>query len=203
MKKKADSASKSVGKISKTAAKGSRSKKSMAKNKESICLCSLARRVSRLFTNSYNKAFIEKSSSRKDGKYETADISIAQDGTMEEKPRDDKFRCIINVSQFTLLKAIKSNNDENKPFSQKDLADNLRIDNTTLCRNIGVLIGNGWVYKSKKDRTVKLTQCGARVLAEAERSWQVTQNAIKEKLREHDIKPEDFAELLQIVCEAF
>ena len=196
MKKKDDS-------VLKSAAKRSRAKKSPAKKNESVCLCSLVRRVSRLFTNSYNKAFVGNIASGRCGKYETADISIASDGTIEEKPRDDKFCCNINISQFALLQAISSYNKKGESFSQKNLADELRIDNTTLCRNIGVLIDNGWVYKSRKDRAVKLTQCGTRTLAEAEKSWKAMQDAVKEKLRDHGVKPEDFAELLQIVCEAF
>ncbi len=196
MKKKADPELKSV-------AKGSRAKKSSPKNKQNICLCSLARRVSRFFTNYYNRAFSGGVASSKGGKYETADISVAQDGTIVEKPRDDKRRSNINISQFTLLEAIKRKNEEGKDFSQKDLAEELNIDNTTLCRNLRVLMVNGWVCKTRKDVSVKLTQCGNRTLTEAEKSWQDAQDAVKKKLREHNLKPEEFTELMQIVCEAF
>lgn len=196
MKKKADSELKS-------AAKGSRPKKSSPKNKRNICFCSLARRVSRFFTNYYNRAFSGGNASGKAGKYETADIAVAQDGTIEEKPRDEKRRCNLNISQFTLLEAIKRKNEAGKNFSQKDLAEELHIDNTTLCRNLKVLMENGWVYKSKKDISVKLTQCGYRTFTEAEKSWQDAQDAIKAKLREHNVKTEEFAELMQTVCDAF
>jgi DNA-binding MarR family transcriptional regulator len=79
----------------------------------------------------------------------------------------------INVSQYELMMTLRAA----QPIGQAALAALLDVDQTTLSRNIKVLLRERWIEESKADqdarrRTYALTNVGSTVLAEATHCWQ-------------------------------
>ncbi len=79
----------------------------------------------------------------------------------------------ITVSQFELMMTLRAA----QPIGQTALATLLDIDQTTLSRNIKVLLRERWIEESAaaqdaRRRSYSLSKLGAEVLAEASRCWQ-------------------------------
>jgi DNA-binding MarR family transcriptional regulator len=92
---------------------------------------------------------------------------------------DEELRPHLPASQFALLSAVEARPGCN----QSMLARTLAFDKTTLSRNLAVLKRNGWIDKATADdlreRGVRLTADGAKLLARARPGWRHAQNRLR------------------------
>jgi DNA-binding MarR family transcriptional regulator len=88
----------------------------------------------------------------------------------------------LNVNQYSLLKHIK----HLEPVSVSDLALHVRLDRTTVVRNLKSMEKNGFVtdnsMKGTRNRQLELTDEGLKVLRKAEVDWLEAQKFIEEYL---------------------
>jgi DNA-binding MarR family transcriptional regulator len=93
----------------------------------------------------------------------------------------------LKISQFSLLKHIKGLG----PVSVSDLAVEIRLDRTTLVRNLKPLEGLGLVtdnaIKGTRNRQLKLTDKGNESLEKAEQLWLEAQNFMEQYLGKNDL----------------
>lgn len=102
----------------------------------------------------------------------------------------------LTVSQFSLLKTIKRLG----PVSVSELAAEVRLDRTTLVRNLKPLEGEGLIVdtspRGSRNRQLQLTAEGLKRYESAELLWQEAQGYIKEQLG-----PEQLNTLVSLLSE--
>ncbi len=88
----------------------------------------------------------------------------------------------LKGTQFSLLSHI----DAMGPVMPKELALRMRMDASTLTRNLRVLIDEGWVVQARgpdaRSRLVELTDAGRAKRAEAKPHWKRAQLALNNRL---------------------
>jgi DNA-binding MarR family transcriptional regulator len=84
----------------------------------------------------------------------------------------------ININQYSILRRASV-----RPRALGDLARELGMDRTTLSRDVKPLIAAGWVElasgEDARQRMVKVTANGKRLLARAQPIWRQAQDAIE------------------------
>jgi DNA-binding MarR family transcriptional regulator len=94
----------------------------------------------------------------------------------------------LRISQFALLKHIKLMG----PVSVSDLALKIRLDRTTLVRNLKRLEKQGFIAdiaaKGTRNRQLQLTEQGLEIIAKAAQLWSKAQVFIERYLGEDDLK---------------
>ncbi len=77
------------------------------------------------------------------------------------------------------------------PIRPSDLAQRMRIDASTLTRNLQPLIAQGWLTlgpgENARSRLVAVTEAGRQKRAEGQRAWKQAQLALNEQLGEHRV----------------
>jgi DNA-binding MarR family transcriptional regulator len=77
------------------------------------------------------------------------------------------------------------------PIRPVDLAREMKIDASTLTRNLRPLIDGGWVRQDAgpdaRSRLVSVTDAGREKRQEAQRRWRVAQEALNDKLGPHRV----------------
>ncbi len=103
----------------------------------------------------------------------------------------------LTINQFGLLKHIKFLG----PVSVSDLSLEIRLDRTTLVRNLKPLEKEGLIMdlskKGTRNRQLQLSRKGTERLKAAELLWMKAQNFIEEHLGEENIKK--MTELLSMI----
>ena len=93
----------------------------------------------------------------------------------------------LKIGQFSLLKHI----EKLGPVSVSDLALSIRLDRTTLVRNLKPLEERGLVAdiatKGTRNRQLKLTDKGIKAYKCAEELWQKAQNFLEEYLGKNNM----------------
>jgi len=93
----------------------------------------------------------------------------------------------LNISQYSLLKCTRLLS----PASVTELAANIRLDRTTLVRNLKPLEGKGLITdvspKGTRNRRLMLTETGIEALSNAALLWQETQDFIEQYLGKSDL----------------
>jgi DNA-binding MarR family transcriptional regulator len=93
----------------------------------------------------------------------------------------------IKISQFSLLKAI----DRKQPVNVSDLAVYIKLDRTTLVRNLKPLEQKGLIAdiakKGARNRQLILSRQGKEVLTAATSLWQEAQDGVEQALGEEDL----------------
>ncbi|MCB2017755.1 MAG: winged helix-turn-helix transcriptional regulator [Hydrogenophaga sp.] len=88
----------------------------------------------------------------------------------------------LKTTQYSLLSYV----DKLGPLRPGELADGLKMDASTLTRNLRPLVDAGWVVVSAgedaRSRLVSLTPSGREKRAEAKRRWKVAQESINHLL---------------------
>jgi DNA-binding MarR family transcriptional regulator len=88
----------------------------------------------------------------------------------------------LKIGQFSLLKYIY----QSEPVSVSDLALTIRLDRTTLVRNLKPLEQSGFVEdisaQGTRNRQLKLTPKGVETYKQAEELWEKAQNFFEEYL---------------------
>ena len=88
----------------------------------------------------------------------------------------------IKTTQYSLLSYV----DKLGPVRPGELADGLKMDASTLTRNLKPLVDAGWVVveagENARSRLVSLTPAGREKRAEAKRRWKVAQEGINRLL---------------------
>lgn len=88
----------------------------------------------------------------------------------------------LKIGQFSLLKHI----DKLEPVSVSDLAHSIRLDRTTLVRNLKPLEERGFVadiaIEGTRNRQLKLTDKGMQIYKSAEQLWEKAQGFFEEYL---------------------
>ncbi len=88
----------------------------------------------------------------------------------------------IKTSQYSLLNAI----DRLGPLRPADLAAQMRLDASTLTRNLQPLVLHGWVTVGagvdQRSRLVSLTDAGRTKRSEAQAEWKAAQQALNTRL---------------------
>lgn len=88
----------------------------------------------------------------------------------------------LKIGQFSLLKYI----NQLEPVSVSDLALTIRLDRTTLVRNLKPLEQSGFVEdisaQGTRNRQLKLTPKGVETYKQAEELWEKAQNFFEEYL---------------------
>jgi DNA-binding MarR family transcriptional regulator len=88
----------------------------------------------------------------------------------------------LKTSQYSLLSCLTNDG----PQRPADLAAQMRLDASTLTRNLQPLAAQGWVTigpgEDQRSRLVTLTDAGRAKRAEAQRSWKTAQVALNTRL---------------------
>ena len=88
----------------------------------------------------------------------------------------------LKTSQYSLLNAV----DKLGPLRPADLAGQMRLDASTLTRNLQPLVGQGWVRVSpgadQRSRLVSLTDAGRAKRTQAQAAWKKAQQALNARL---------------------
>ncbi len=88
----------------------------------------------------------------------------------------------LKTSQYSLLSSI----DRLGPLRPADLAATMRLDASTLTRNLQPLVAQGWVLvgpgADQRSRLVSLTDAGRAKRSEAQRAWKTAQLALNARL---------------------
>jgi DNA-binding MarR family transcriptional regulator len=89
----------------------------------------------------------------------------------------------LSVSQFELMAMLS----RPERTDQSGLAALMEMDQTTLSRNLKVLLGQGWVDAAPDEsdgrrRCYTVSKTGARVLAEAKQCWEGVHGAMQARL---------------------
>lgn len=93
----------------------------------------------------------------------------------------------LKTTQYSLLSYV----DKLGPVRPGELAEGLKMDASTLTRNLRPLVDAGWVVVSAgedaRSRLVSLTPAGREKRAEAKRRWKVAQEGINRLLGEDQV----------------
>ena len=88
----------------------------------------------------------------------------------------------VKTSQYSLLNAV----DKIGPARPADLAAQMRLDASTLTRNLQPLVAHGWATvgpgEDQRSRLVSLTEAGSAKRIEATASWKTAQQALNARL---------------------
>jgi DNA-binding MarR family transcriptional regulator len=89
----------------------------------------------------------------------------------------------VTVSQYELMMTVRAAG----PVEQKRLAELLETDQTTLSRNLKLLLAERWVEvgadaRDGRRRRYRLTRLGLGVLGEAERRWRAAHEEMERRL---------------------
>jgi DNA-binding MarR family transcriptional regulator len=88
----------------------------------------------------------------------------------------------LHASQFTLLQALHYAAD----ISQKQLAELLEIDSTTLTRTLAPLRQKGWLHSAaaedRRELRLSLTAAGKKKYERALRFWRIAQKGLEQEL---------------------
>ena len=91
-------------------------------------------------------------------------------------------KCGIKTTQYSLLSHVLRLG----PVRPGDLARAMKMDASTLTRNLRPLVEAGWVTlgagPDARSRLVQITDAGREKRAEAQRSWKVAQTALNDTL---------------------
>jgi DNA-binding MarR family transcriptional regulator len=105
----------------------------------------------------------------------------------------------LHTTQFTTLLTL----DRAGPLPQRDLADFLLADQTTLSRTLTPLETAGWIHatpgQDKRERLWSLTPKGRRQLAKATPHWNHAQSALKNTLKSHHNTTHAWPDLLTTI----
>lgn len=103
----------------------------------------------------------------------------------------------LSISQYSLLKHIQFLS----PVSVSDLAVIIRLDRTTLVRNLKPLEAASYIVdvsrKGARNRRLELTEKGAQKCSEADLLWIDAQNLIEENMGKENI--EKLTSLLSVI----
>ncbi len=93
----------------------------------------------------------------------------------------------LKTTQYTLLSHVTKLG----PLRPSDLAAHMKLDASSLTRNLQPLIAQGWVEQGAGDdarsRMVRITESGRAKRAEAQRLWKQAQVALNDKLGEQRV----------------
>ena len=93
----------------------------------------------------------------------------------------------LKTTQYSLLSYV----DKLGPVRPGELAEGLKMDASTLTRNLKPLVDAGWVVveagEDARSRLVSLTPAGREKRAEAKRRWKVAQTGINRLLGEDQV----------------
>ncbi len=93
----------------------------------------------------------------------------------------------LKTTQYSLLSYV----DKLGPVRPGELAEGLKMDASTLTRNLRPLVDAGWVVvgagEDARSRLVSLTPAGREKRAEAKRRWKVAQTGINRLLGEDQV----------------
>lgn len=85
----------------------------------------------------------------------------------------------LTLTQYSLLKTINSM----EGCSVTSLANSLKLERTTVVRNLKPLISNNYIEdkasKGKRNRKIYLTESGKNILAESHLLWEKAQNELE------------------------
>lgn len=88
----------------------------------------------------------------------------------------------LKTSQYSLLSCLATLG----PLRPADLAAQMRLDASTLTRNLQPLVAQGWVSvgpgADQRSRRVSLTDAGSAKRSEAQRAWKTAQQALNARL---------------------
>ncbi len=88
----------------------------------------------------------------------------------------------LKTSQYSLLSCLSTDG----PQRPADLAAQMRLDASTLTRNLQPLVTQGWIQigpgEDQRSRLVTLTDAGRAKRSEAQRSWKTAQLALNARL---------------------
>ena len=88
----------------------------------------------------------------------------------------------LKTSQYSLLNAV----DKLGPLRPADLAAQMRLDASTLTRNLQPLVAQGWVLVGagidRRSRLVSLTDAGRTKRGQAQAEWKTAQQALNKRL---------------------
>jgi DNA-binding MarR family transcriptional regulator len=89
----------------------------------------------------------------------------------------------LTLPQFSMLRAVQRLG-EGQPIGR--VARELRLDRTTLTRNLRPLVTKGWLVlhrgEDQRERTVSLSRAGERAVARALPAWERAQEAVEQRL---------------------
>ena len=95
---------------------------------------------------------------------------------------NEMARCGLKTTQYSLLSHVLKLG----PIRPGDLAAEMKMDASTLTRNLRPLVDAGWVTleagADARSRLVHITDAGREKRAEAQRCWKVAQLALNETL---------------------
>lgn len=97
---------------------------------------------------------------------------------------DEELRSVgLRVSQLNLLVAIGTQEE----ISAKKICEILSLDESTMSRDLGLLLKNGWVStkpskSDKRAKILKLTSSGQKKVSAAESGWNRAQLRAQERL---------------------
>ncbi|MDK2935101.1 MAG: MarR family winged helix-turn-helix transcriptional regulator [Eubacteriaceae bacterium] len=96
--------------------------------------------------------------------------------------------CQLSVSQFSILKHIIAM----EPASVSELAAEIRLDRTTLVRNLKPLEQQGLIHdiaqSGTRNRQLCLTAAGREKIEQADAYWELAQKQIETQLGQEDTK---------------
>ncbi|HEX7121584.1 MAG TPA: MarR family transcriptional regulator [Gemmatimonadaceae bacterium] len=88
----------------------------------------------------------------------------------------------LRPTQFTLLQALSLAG----PLAQRELADILAIDSTTLSRTLAPLESSGWIRslagEDRRERRLQITGLGRQKLQRATTAWEGAQRRLRSRL---------------------
>ncbi len=88
----------------------------------------------------------------------------------------------LKTSQYSLLSCLATQG----PLRPADLAAQMRLDASTLTRNLQSLVAPGWITVGagvdRRSRLVSLTDAGRAKRSEAQRAWKSAQQALNDSL---------------------
>ena len=98
---------------------------------------------------------------------------------------DEELRGVgLRTTQYSLLRRLSAAGE----VRQRDLGGRTSLDETTLTRNLRLLIDAGWVAirpgEDRREKLVRLTDAGAAKLREARPAWERAQERLRSRLSE-------------------
>lgn len=88
----------------------------------------------------------------------------------------------LRTTQYSLLRYLRRLGE----VRQRDLGESLSLDETTLTRNLRLLIDSGWVAvrpgQDRREKLIRLTKFGATTLQQAEPAWEQAQERLRSRL---------------------
>jgi DNA-binding MarR family transcriptional regulator len=96
---------------------------------------------------------------------------------------DDELRDVgLRTTQFSLLRRLRRAGE----VRQRDLGELTSLDETTLTRNLRLLIDAGWVAirpgEDRREKFIRLTDAGAAKLREARPAWERAQERMRSRM---------------------